>query len=50
MTGPDSILDLPKMESRLFGAMAAIAAILFIALIVNIAIGSGKIWGDFPQL
>ncbi len=50
MTGPNSILDLPKMESRLFGAMAAVAAILFIALIVNIVIGSGQIWGDFPQL
>lgn len=50
MTGPNSILDLPKMESRLFGAMAAVAAILFIALMVNVVTGSGKIWGDFPQL
>ncbi len=49
MNGPVSILDLPKLESRLFGTMAAIAVALFIALILNIVMSTGRftIWGDF---
>ncbi len=50
MSGPNSILDLPKLETRLLGMMAAIAVALFVALILNIVMSTGRIWGDFPQL
>lgn len=50
MNGPESIFDLPKLESRLFGVMAAIAATLFIAIMLNVIMTKHRIWGDFPQL
>jgi hypothetical protein len=50
MNGPNSILDLPKLESRLLGVMAAIAVVLFIALIFNVFMSTGRIWGDFIRM
>ena len=52
MNGPASILNLPRFESRLFGAMTAVAVALFAALVLYILSIRHPFqgWGDFTLL